>query len=86
MTSRIEASVNDGLVTALSGRIALLVIDMQRDYCAPGGVIDALGHDTSHFAGVGARIAKFLSRNRTRFRSRGLRTYGPFPSCHCHPR
>ncbi|MCO5100922.1 MAG: cysteine hydrolase [Burkholderiaceae bacterium] len=67
MTGVIEEGVKDGLVAALSGRIALVVIDMQRDYCAPGGVIDALGHDTSHFAGVGARIESFLSRNRRAF-------------------
>ncbi|MBW7925511.1 MAG: cysteine hydrolase [Burkholderiaceae bacterium] len=63
----IEASARDELVAALSGRIALLVIDMQRDYCLPGGVIDALGHDTSHFASVGARLGEFLSRNRGAF-------------------
>lgn len=62
-----ETGLEDGLVESLSGRIALLVIDMQRDYCERGGVIDALGHDTSHFASVGARLNRFLSRSRGEF-------------------
>ncbi len=67
MINKSDARMQDGLVAALSGRTALLVVDMQRDYCAPGGVIAALGHDTSHFTSVAARLNGFLARNRVTF-------------------
>jgi ureidoacrylate peracid hydrolase len=48
------------LATALDARTALLVVDMQRDYCVPGGIIAALGHDVSHFPDVGRRLTAFV--------------------------
>lgn len=48
----------------LDARTALLVVDMQRDYCVPEGIIGMLGHDTSHFPEVGKRLAAFVERAR----------------------
>ncbi|MFA7439037.1 cysteine hydrolase family protein [Castellaniella sp.] len=48
----------------LARRTAIVVVDMQNDYCAPGGVIHQLGYDVSHFAGVGRRFARFLAAAR----------------------
>lgn len=59
--------MNEELSSALAGRIALVVVDMQRDYCSPDGVMAALGHATSHFDEVGARLDAFLGRNRSAF-------------------
>lgn len=56
------------LATALTGHKALLVVDMQRDYCVPEGVIGSLGHDTSHFAEVATRLNTFIERARPTFR------------------
>lgn len=55
------AGPDDTLMSAmLARRTSLLVIDMQNDYCVPGGIISALGYDVSHFGGVAARLNEFL--------------------------
>lgn len=58
----------DGPVAA--ARVALLVIDMQRDFCAPGGYIDAQGIDIGPARAVIEPIARVLETAR---RTPGLR-------------
>ena len=48
----------------LSRPTSVLVVDMQNDYCVPGGIIHALGHDVAHFAAVAGRLDTFLRRSR----------------------
>ncbi len=55
------------LASVLAMRKALLVIDMQRDYCVPEGVIGMLGHDTSHFPPIAARLNAFIEQSRAAF-------------------
>lgn len=45
-------------------RPALVVIDMQRDFCAKGGWVDQLGEDVTNTAGVIASVASALARAR----------------------
>ena len=52
------------LAGVLATRKALLVVDMQRDYCVHEGIIGLLGHDTSHFPGVAERLQRFIARAR----------------------
>ncbi|TFZ00593.1 cysteine hydrolase [Ramlibacter henchirensis] len=59
--------MENSLRTVLEARKALLVVDMQRDYCVPEGIIGTLGHDTSHFPAVAERLAAFLQRTRPLF-------------------
>ncbi len=61
------AALDVSLPAVLSARRALLVVDMQRDYCVPEGVIGQLGHDTSHFPDVAARLERFVERTRAAF-------------------
>ncbi len=56
-----------GLSEVLAGRRALLVVDMQREYCVPEGVIGQLGFDTSHFPAVGERFRDFIDQWRPAF-------------------
>src|SRR5262245_25325294 len=41
-------------------RTALLVIDLQTDFCSPNGALAALGSDVSPSAAVAERIRSFL--------------------------
>jgi nicotinamidase-related amidase len=41
-------------------RTALLVIDLQRDFCSPTGALAALGSDVSPSSAVASRIDRFL--------------------------
>ncbi len=59
--------MDTSLAGVLDARTALLVVDMQRDYCVPEGIIGALGHDTSHFPEVGRRLAAFVDEARSWF-------------------
>lgn len=59
--------MDTSLAAVLDARKALLVVDMQRDYCVPEGIIGMLGHDTSHFPAVAARLAAFVERTREQF-------------------
>lgn len=45
-------------------RVALIVIDMQRDFCEPGGYAAHAGLDTSRLAGVIAQISSLLKTAR----------------------
>jgi ureidoacrylate peracid hydrolase len=44
----------------LSRRTALVVVDMQKDYCVAGGIIDKLGGDISGSAALAERLQAFL--------------------------
>jgi ureidoacrylate peracid hydrolase len=46
------------------GRTALLVIDMQQDFCAPDGAMAGLGADTSVNAEVAGRLPAFVDAAR----------------------
>ncbi len=52
------------LKTRLSRPTALVVIDMQKDYCVPGGIIDRLGGDVSGSAALAVRLQDFLDKAR----------------------
>ncbi len=52
------------LQTRLSRRTALAVIDMQNDYCVPGGIIDRLGFDVSGSPALAKRLNAFLDQAR----------------------
>lgn len=43
---------------------ALLTIDMQRDYCCPGGILDRMGFNIEAAARLGPRLNAFVSRTR----------------------
>jgi ureidoacrylate peracid hydrolase len=43
---------------------ALLVVDLQNDYCAPGGAFDAAGHDISPMQALPARVAMLAEHAR----------------------
>jgi ureidoacrylate peracid hydrolase len=43
---------------------AIIVVDMQNDYCAPGGSVAQRGHDISMIAGMIPRLQHFLSEAR----------------------
>jgi ureidoacrylate peracid hydrolase len=52
------------LRTRLSRRTALVVVDMQKDYCVPGGIIDRLGGDISGSATLAKRLQFFIGATR----------------------
>jgi len=53
---------------ARSKNIALMVIDMQRDFVEPGGFGESLGNDVSRLTGIVPQIARLLEA----FRARGM--------------
>ena len=44
---------------------ALLIIDMQRDFCAPGGYADRAGLDIAPLRGITANIKRLLDAARS---------------------
>ncbi len=58
-------SLEDDLKSRLGRRTALIVVDMQRDYCVPGGIIDSLGCDVSGSEQLARRLNAFLDAGRT---------------------
>lgn len=50
----------------LPDRSALVVIDMQNDYCSPGGMAHAAGGDVEHYGALARRIASFAAFCRER--------------------
>lgn len=55
-------SDDSGLQMRLGRRTALVVVDMQNDYCVSGGIIDRLGCDVSGSPGLAERLNAFLDR------------------------
>lgn len=55
-------------LSARSRNIALMVIDMQRDFVEPGGFGESLGNDVSRLTGTIPQIARLL----TAFRAKGI--------------
>ncbi len=51
---------DDGLQSRLNRRTAIVVVDMQKDYCVPGGIIDLMGYDVSGSASLAKRMNPFL--------------------------
>lgn len=49
-----------------SGRVALLIIDMQRDFLEVGGFGDALGNDVSRLQAIVPKVKQLLEAFRTR--------------------
>lgn len=43
---------------------ALIVVDMQNDFCAKGGVLDREGHDLSRIQSMTPRLIKFIDKAR----------------------
>lgn len=54
----------DDLRTRLRRRTAVVVVDMQRDYCVAGGIIDRLGCDVSGSPALAERMQAFLDQVR----------------------
>lgn len=59
-----EPSVWAGDAPTHRGAVALMVIDMQNDFCAPGGWVDQLGQDIANTAAVVAPVARLLAAAR----------------------
>jgi len=53
------------LVRALRRPAALLVVDMQNDYCLPEGIIGSLGFDVSGSPALAERLNRFLGETRS---------------------
>lgn len=49
----------------LPAHTALVVIDMQKDYCCPGGIFDRRGFDIGPAAGLVQRLDRFLGLTRS---------------------
>ena len=68
MTSSVQASKDAWRNAVLSKidprRTALLVIDLQRDFCSDSGALAALGSDVSPCRGVAERVSLFLPKVR----------------------
>lgn len=65
-TGKIDASYAWPLLEPLdAARTALIVIDMQSDFCAPGGWVDQLGEDVSSTRAAIAPVARLLAAART---------------------
>ena len=62
-----------------AGKVALVIIDMQRDFLEPGGFGEALGNDVSRLQG----IVPAIQRLQAAFRQRGL-TIIQTQEGHCH--
>jgi ureidoacrylate peracid hydrolase len=52
------------LDSRLKRRTAVVVVDMQKDYCVPGGIIDLMGYDVSGSARLAERMTFFLDQVR----------------------
>jgi len=62
---KIEASYPWPLCNTLSApRTALIIIDMQRDFCAPGGWVDQLGEDIANLRAAVAPVARLMDAAR----------------------
>lgn len=55
---------DEDLEARLGRRTAIVVVDMQKDYCVPGGIIDLMGYDVSGSAGLARRMSSFLNQVR----------------------
>jgi ureidoacrylate peracid hydrolase len=71
-------NIDAGLLAMLARTTSLLIVDMQKDYCVPEGVIGRLGYDTSVFAPMAQRLAEFLNGTRDTLKHRiFIRTVPP---------
>jgi ureidoacrylate peracid hydrolase len=61
MADKVLTSLSERLV---DGRSALVVVDMQNDFCAEGGFISRLGRDVSGYPALAHRIQKLIQSAR----------------------
>ncbi len=59
-----DAELSDLAASAATGRAALCIIDMQRDFCEPNGYAAQAGLDTHRLSGVVAQIGQILAAAR----------------------
>lgn len=52
------------LKSRLRRRTAAVVVDMQNDYCVPGGIIDLMGYDVTGSVSLANRMTSFLDQVR----------------------
>ena len=55
-------SLDDDLKSRLNRRTAAVVVDMQKDYCVRGGIIDLMGYDVTGSADLAKRMIPFLGQ------------------------
>ncbi|MEV3905683.1 cysteine hydrolase [Mycobacterium sp. NPDC050551] len=60
-----EIAAAPGPFTAVAGKIALIVIDMQRDFLLPGGFGESLGNDVGRLQRVVAPLAALIAAARS---------------------
>lgn len=65
MSARVRVNAKPGCFEFALQRTALLVIDMQRDFCCPGGFGEALGNDISNVRTIIPVVAHVLSACRS---------------------
>src|SRR6195952_1694522 len=63
-TSAPEVSAIPSLFTLPAGQVALVIIDMQRDFLLPGGFGETLGNDVSQLAKVIPPLQRVLAAAR----------------------
>ena len=71
-------SIQASLAAVPRGSTAVVVIDMQNDFCHPEGAMAQLGHDVSVNETILAPLSEFLTASRAA--GPRIRT-GPLPSC-----
>ncbi|WP_264011864.1 cysteine hydrolase family protein [[Mycobacterium] manitobense] len=65
MSQSAEIAAAPGPFTAMAGKIALIVIDMQRDFLLPGGFGESLGNDVGRLQRVVAPLAALIAAARS---------------------
>ncbi|MGA5465429.1 cysteine hydrolase family protein [Mycobacterium sp. NPDC050041] len=65
MIQSAEIAAAPGPFTAVAGKIALIVIDMQRDFLLPGGFGESLGNDVGRLQRVVAPLAALIAAARS---------------------
>ena len=58
-------SPDDDLKSRLNRRTAAVVVDMQKDYCVRGGIIDLMGYDVTGSADLAKRMISFLESDQS---------------------
>jgi nicotinamidase-related amidase len=64
MSQSVDIAATPGPFTAIAGRTALIVIDMQRDFLLPGGFGESLGNDVGRLLAVVPPLAQLVAAAR----------------------